>query len=152
MLDKIDRRYFAGSDVGAIASSIQGTLYQYGIHVQQVGPNNWSGRGTHGAWSMIPKVGFTIAAMQNGIVVDLRVSPDIDTNGIIILVVAWIFFFPVAVVLGILGYQDWDRRSNEIVNAIWAPLAPKMIAPPAPVWGPPPVQAPPPGAGYGGPR
>ncbi len=148
MLDKIDRRYFAGSDVAGLAATIQVTLYQHGIHFQQTAPNSWSGRGTHGAYSMVPKVGVTISQAQDAMMVDIRISPDIDTNGLIILVVAWIFFFPIALVLGILGYQDWERRSAELMNATWAPLAPKMIAPPAPVWGPPPVGAAPPGA-YG---
>lgn len=152
MLDKIDRRYFAGSEAGLLASSIQGTLYQYGIHSQQIGPSSWSARGTHGAWSLVPKVGFSIAPVQGGLAVDVRVSPDIETNGIIILVVAWVFFFPVAIVLGLLAYQDWERRSAEIMNAIWAPLASKMIAPQAPAWGVPPAPAPPPPAGFGGPR
>jgi hypothetical protein len=151
MLDKIDRRYFSGTDVAAIANSLSGTLYQWGIQVQQVGPNSWSGRGAQGSYSMLPKVGFTIAPIQDGMSVDIRISADIDNNGIIILVIAWLFFFPIAVVLGILAYQDWERRSTELMGAVWAPLANRMIAPPAPNWGPPAMGVPPPGAGYGGP-
>lgn len=152
MLDKVDRRWFSGTDPVSILQSIQGTLYQYGIQAQQVGPASWSGRGQHPSWGIVPKVGFTITEAQGSVMVDLRVSADIEGNGIVVLVLCWLFFFPLAIVFGVLGYQDFDRRAHEILAAVWAPLSHKLIAPPAPQWGAGAVGAPPVGGQYGGPR
>ena len=33
--------------------------------------------------------------------------------------------------------QEWERRASWTVQAIWGPVAPQMISPPAPAWGPP---------------
>lgn len=153
MLDKIDVRHFGDSDVASAIQAIQGTLYQYGVALQQTGPNTWTGRGTQASYSIVPKVGITAMPIQNGFSIDLRVSADFETNGLILFVVAWLFFFPVAIILALLAYQDWERRATMLVQAVWSPLSTRMIAPPAPVWGPPAVGAPPgppPGAGYGG--
>ncbi len=150
MLDKADRRYLRSADPAAIVGSIQGAVYQYGIQLQQTGPNIWVGRGNQPSYSMVPKVAVTISPIQDGLCVDVRVSPDFESNGIILFAVAWIFFFPVAVILAILGYQDWERRATWTMSTIWTPLSPQMISPPAPAWGA--QMGPPPAApgGYGG--
>ena len=120
---------------------------------------------------MVPKVAVTISPIQDGVCVDVRVSPDFESNGIILFAVAWIFFFPAAVIMAILGYQDWERRAMWTMSAIWTPLSAQMINPPAAAWGPcmqapqdrappaPPAapggyggaQGPPPGQGWGPP-
>ena len=151
MLDKADQRHFAGSDVAAVVGSIQGTLYQSGIQLQQTAPNVWTGRGTQSSWAMAPRVTLTVMQMPSGFGIDLRVSADFETNGIVLFVLAWFFFFPIAILLAVLGYQDWERRSVYLIQSVWAPLGSKMIAPPAPQWGPPAAApGPPPPAGYGG--
>jgi hypothetical protein len=155
MLDKSDRRYFSGSDVQSIVYSVQSTLHQHGIGFQQTGPNAWSGRGQQVSYGFVLRVGLTITPAGDATIADLRVSPDLEGSGIVIFVLAWLFFFPIAIVLALLGYQDWERRSNALVASVWTPLSNRMIAPPAPHWGPPQMGAPPgppPGAGYGGPR
>jgi hypothetical protein len=154
MLDKNDRRYLKGSDPAAILGSIQGAAYQAGIQLQQTGPNMWVGRGAIGAYSLVPKLALTITPMQDGAcVVDVGISADLESNGIIVLVVAWVLFFPVAVILAVLGYQDWERRAIWLKSVIWTPLAHLMITPPAPAFAPPMggMPGPPRGPGYGPP-
>jgi len=136
MLDKNDRRYLRGSDPTAIVGSIQGVVYQLGIQLQQTGPNMWVGRGTQASYGMAPKVAVTVTPFPEGFCVDVAVSPDFESNSIVILVVAWLFFFPVAVILAVLGYQDWERRAQWLQSAIWTPLAHLMMAPPAPAFAP----------------
>jgi hypothetical protein len=152
MLDKADRRYLRSSDPTAIVGSIQGAVYQLGIQLQQTGPNIWVGRGNQASYAMVPKVAVTIAPIQDGVCVDVRVTADFEQNGIILFVVAWIFFFPAAVIMAVLGYQDWEKRATWTLSAIWTPLTPQMMNPPAPAWGPP-LAAPPgaPGAPPGAP-
>jgi hypothetical protein len=160
MLDKADRRYLKSADPAAIAGSIQGAVYQFGIQLQQTAPNTWVGRGNQASYAMVPKVAITISPIQDGVCVDVRVSPDFESNGIILLVVAWIFFFPVAVILAVLGYQDWEKRAAWTLSSIWTPLSAQMINPPAVAWGAQ-IAAPPaapggygggPGQGWGPPR
>ena len=167
MIDRNEQRYFGGQDVASVIQLIQGALYQSGIQLQQTGPNTWSGRSQQSSYGLTPKVALTTMPAQNGFTVDARVAADFETNAIIILVVAWVLFFPLAIILGILGYQDWQTRQNQLLAAIWAPVQHRMLAPPAPRYGPPgpgqygaaPQQqqqgfAPPPGApppgGWGG--
>lgn len=150
MLDKADQRHFAGTDVSSVVGSIQSTLHQNGILLQQTAPNVWTGSGTQSSWSIKPRVTVTVMQMPSGFGVDLRVSADFESNGIVLFVVAWVFFFPIAILLAVLGYQDWERRSVYLIQSVWAPLAAKMIAPPAPQWGPTAAAPGPPPAGYGG--
>jgi hypothetical protein len=153
MLDKIDRRYFGGSDLQSIVAAVHAALHQQGIGLQQTGPSGWSGRGQQPSYGVVPRVGLTLTQTPQGAIADLRVSPDLEGSGIVLFVVAWLFFFPVAIILLVLGYQEWERRAQALVAAVWAPVAHRMIAPPAPQWGPPPIgtpPGPPPGA-YGGP-
>ena len=119
----------------SVVQAIQGALYQSGIGMQQTGPNTWSGKGQQASYGMTPKVTLTTMPTQNGFSVDARVAADFETNGIIILVVAWLFFFPVAIILGILGYQDWQTRQNQLLAAIWAPVQHRMLAPAQPQYG-----------------
>ena len=137
MLDKADRRYLKSSDPNSIVGSIQGAVYHQGIQLQQTAPNIWVGRGNQASYGMVPKVAITISPIQDGMCVDVRVSPDFESNGIILFAVAWIFFFPAALILAILGYQDWERRAMATMSAIWTPFGALMMNPPAPMWGPP---------------
>ena len=160
MLDKADRRYLRSSDPTAIVGNIQGTVYQSGIQLQQTAPNIWIGRGNQASYAIVPKLAITISPVQDAVCVDVRVTADFESNGIIIFALAWIFFFPAAVILAILGYQDFGRRAQWILSAIWTPLSAQMINPPAPAWPPqmpaapipPTAYGPPPGPGYGPPR
>jgi hypothetical protein len=131
MLDKIDRRSFASADLPWVVQTIQATLYQQGISLQQTSPNTWSGRGQQPSYGLVVKAGLTVTQMPDQALVDLLVTADIEGSGIVIVIVAWIFFFPLAIILLVLGYQDWERRSNELRNLVWTPLS-KMIAPRAP--------------------
>ncbi len=157
MLDKNERQFFTGEDTQSVIQSLQGTLYQHGIGVTQTGPAQWGGRGQTAAYGMVPKVSISLMPAQGGFFVDVRVSADFETNGLVIFIVAWLFFFPVAIILGFLGYQDWQNRQMQLSQALWAPLAHRIAQPPAPAWGPqmgappqaPPTAGPPPGWGGG---
>ncbi len=152
MLDKADRRYLRASDPMAIVGSIQAAIYQHGIQLQQTGPYSWEGRGTQATYGLVQKVGVTVTPFQEALTVDVRVSADFETNGLVIFVVAWLFFFPVAIILAVLAYQEWERRATWTMQTIWTPLMPQMTSPPAPAWGPPamaPGAQPAPGAPWG---
>ncbi len=137
MLDKNERQFFAGNDPQPVIQGISGALYQAGIMLTQTGPNSWGGRAQTGAYGMVPKVAVSVMPVQGGFFIDVRVSPDFETNGLVIFLVAWLFFFPAAIILGLLGYQDWQNRQQQLSGALWSNVQHLMAAPPPPQWGPP---------------
>jgi len=137
MLDKSDRYYLAGQDVASAIATLQGALYSAGIPLAQVGPNQWSGRGQVGSYSMVPKVMVTTLPAQDGFFLDSRITPDFEGNGLVLFIVAWLFFFPVAIILAFMAYQDWQTRQTQLSQLMWAPLAPRIAQPPGQPWGPP---------------
>jgi hypothetical protein len=143
VLDKTDQKFFAGADVGPVVQAIQGGLYQRGIATQQVAPTLWSGQATDARWAMLPRATLSSYPAPGGFVVQANVSAEFQTNGLILFVVLWFFFFPAAVIVAVLAYQEWQKRQSELLFALWGPVA-QRIAAPMPPYGP---LVPPPGAG-----
>jgi hypothetical protein len=138
MLDKSDRQFVPGQDVASVINVLQGSLYAAGIVLAQTGPNQWVGRGQTATYSIVPKVMVSTMAAQGGFFLDVRIAADFEGNGLVIFIVAWLFFFPVAIVLAILAYQDWENRQKYLTGVIWSPLASRLGPPPAAPWGTPP--------------
>lgn len=136
MIDQNQRQYFAGQDVQSVIAALQGALWAQGIQLAQTGPAQWSGKGSAASYAMVPKVSVGVLPMQDGFFVDVKLSPDFDMNGLIIFIVAWLVFFPVAVILAIVAYQDWQNRGQQFFQAVWAPLASRIATPPGPQFGP----------------
>ncbi|HEY6562648.1 MAG TPA: hypothetical protein VI072_35515 [Polyangiaceae bacterium] len=161
MIEKFERQYFSGADTQSVVQSIQYTLYQSGIQVSQVAPNSWTGRAGEVSYGLRLKATLTVQPAPGGFVIDLRIGSDIETNGIILLVVLWLVFFPAAIVIALLAYQDVSGRQTRLAQAVWGPIANRMMAPPnmgyypqqmggppAPGAGVPPGTGQPPPAGY----
>lgn len=143
MLDKNERQYFSQEHAQSVIQTVSGTLHSAGIALTQTGPNQWTGRGQVASYGVVPKVLVSMMPMQNGFFLDVRIVADLESNAIVILIVLWFVFFPVALILGLMGYQDWERRQVQLFQAVWMPLANRIATPPGPQFGPPP-------AGYGG--
>lgn len=137
MLDKTERQYFPGQDLAGVIGILQGTLYNAGIGLQQTGPNQWSGRGNVASWGMVPKVLVSSMPTQEGFFLDVKTTPDVEGGGVVILIVCWVFFFPLAIILGFLAYQDWQNRQTQLSQLIWPPLGPRIGQPPMQPWGSP---------------
>lgn len=148
MIEKFERQYFSGGDTHGVVQSIQHTLYQNGIQVAQTAPNSWSGRAGQVSYGLRLKATLTVHPAPNGFMIDLRIGSDIETNGIILLVVLWLVFFPAALVIALLAYQDVSGRQTRLAQAAWGPVANRMMAPPNMGYYPQQMGAPPgPGAG-----
>lgn len=130
MLDKNERNYFPGTDVNGTLSILSGALAQSGIELAQFGPNTWGGRGKIVSYGIAPKASVTVTQMQDGYFLDIRMSPDFESNALVIFVISWIFVFPVAIILGVMAYQDWEARMRQLFFAVWSPLGPRMGPPP----------------------
>jgi hypothetical protein len=121
VLEKNERWFFTG-DPQPLIGRVTATLAQYGLFLQQVGPNGWGARAQGASWGLVPKANVAVLPAQGGFFVDLRLSADFETNGIIIFVLLWVFFFPAAIVVGLLAYQDLSNRQTTLVQAVWAGL------------------------------
>lgn len=130
MLDKNERNYFPGTDVNGILTILGGALGQSGIQLTQFGPNTWSGKGNVVNYGIAPKASVTVTQMQDGFFLDVRMSAEFESNGLILFVFAWLLFFPVAIILAVMAYQDWEARMRQLFYAVWTPLAPRMGPPP----------------------
>ena len=135
MLDRNERQFFSG-DPQSVVSAIGGSLSSGGIYLTPSGFNSWAGRAPTANYGLVSKVLVTATPIQNGFFLDVRVAPDFESNGIILFVVAWFVFFPVAVILAVLAYQDWQNRQQQLFAAIWGPVANRIVAPAGPpAWG-----------------
>lgn len=134
MFDRTDRQFFSGQDVQGIVGTIQQGLHAQGIPIQQTGPTTWAGRGTIPSWGLVPKVSVSAAPSPQGFYVDIRVLADVEGSGIVAFIVAWFLFFPVAIVLGYMAYQDFVQRRDYLIHALWSPVGHLIVAPnyPAP--------------------
>jgi hypothetical protein len=130
VIEKFERQYFSGADSQSVVQSIQHTLYQNGIQVAAIAPNSWAGRAAQVSYGLRLKATVTVLPAPNGFMIDLRIGSDIETNGIILLVVLWLLFFPAAVVIALLAYQDVSGRQTRLAQAVWGPVASRMMAPP----------------------
>jgi hypothetical protein len=139
VFDKTDRQFFAGQDVQSIVGTFQQVLHSQGIPTQQTGPSTWSGRGNMPSWGLVPKVSIAVGPSPNGFYVDIRVLADIEGGGIAGFIVAWFLFFPVAILLGYLAYQDFIQRRDYLIHSLWSTVGHLIVAPnyPSPQFGNP---------------
>ena len=121
MFDKTDRWYFPG-DVQPVLTSAMSTLAGSGFSLQPYGPSTWSGRAA-ASWGLLPQVTLTLIPAQAGGFLEIRQSAEVDTNGVILIAVFALFFFPIALILGVLAYQDLQNRQTQLLRAIWGPIA-----------------------------
>lgn len=121
-MDKSYQQYFRGVDMRAVLEALWGGLQQHGVLVHQTGPSSYVGKGGPVSWGMVPKVTITATPTQDGFTLDTRISPDFDTNGLIVFVVLWLFFFPAAIIIGVLAWQDFQKRQNALMQGMWQPV------------------------------
>lgn len=137
MLDKNERQFFAQEHAQSVIQTLSGTLLSAGIPLTQTGPNQWSGRGQLASYGMVPKVLVSMMPVQGGFFLEVRVVADFESNALVILIVLWFVFFPVAIIMAVMGYQDWERRQVQLFQAVWMPLSNRIAAPPGPQFGAP---------------
>jgi hypothetical protein len=127
VLDRVDRHFFPGDETREVIESVKETLQRDGIALGPVAPDVWSGRAPGPvSYGLVPRASVALTRVREGFFVDLRVSADLDSTAIIILVVAVILFWPAALVLAFLGYQDFQNRASVVMSSIWAPLSSRI--------------------------
>lgn len=138
MFNKTARWYFPGGDVGTVMQTVSGAAHARGIIVGPTGPNRWEGTG--GEWSMgvVPKLTLYVRPDQQGFWVEAHVGVDFGTGGIAIMILSWLFCFPLAIVYLVMANQSFDQNAQETIQAMYHPIAHLSGQPPMPTFGGPP--------------
>ena len=112
-----------------------------------VAPQAWTGKTMTRSYGLATTVSTRVMAVSGGTSVEVTVGAELDTSSIVILVVLLVLFWPVALVLGYLGYDDFTKRRAYAMHMVWQNLAAAAGTQPS-MYG---VNAPPRGpAGFGG--
>jgi hypothetical protein len=124
----------------SIEGALPGAVYQASLaQVQQTMPAFWQGRSLRAQWGLLTTVTVRMQPAQGGTAVQVQIGAELDTTSIVILVVCVLLFWPVAAVLGYMGYDDFQKRRTAIMYAIWqnlgagpppGPPSPFGVAPP----------------------
>ncbi len=125
--------------------TLQQVLYANGIALQQTGPTTWAGRGTVPSYGLVPRVSVLASPTPQGFSLDVRVTADTEGSGIVVLIVLWFFFFPAALILGYMAWQDFQQRQTTLLQSMWGPVSHLFVAPNfGPVFGAQPMPGAPP--------
>jgi hypothetical protein len=128
VFDKTERGFFAGNDVAGVVQALQRGLYDEEISLEQTAPAIWSGKSARTSWSIRPRVTVVAAPTPRGFMLEVRVSADIE-SGAILMVVCWFFCFPLAILLAILAHGDFARRRTDAFARMLGEVRQSMIEP-----------------------
>lgn len=127
--DRSERQFFSGTDVNSIIGAVGNGLSAFDIQFVQTGSNSWLGKGSTPSYGMLQKVSLVVYPSPQGFYLDVRYGYDFDSTGAVLFVLAWFLFFPAAIVLAILAYNDFTARQDQLMQSIWNPVRNLIIAP-----------------------
>ncbi len=121
MFEQSDYRVLPPGD--GLAASLPARLGQAtGAALVQVGPTMWSGRSMAKSWGITPTVLLNAAAAQGGTGVQITIGAELDTTGWVLFILAAVFFWPAAVLIGFLAYDDFNKRRQYALQVFWSQL------------------------------
>jgi hypothetical protein len=129
VLNRNERQFFAGSDLQAVMGPIQYALAAQGLRLQQVGPEAWATQGPPSSWGVVMKVSLFAMKSPSGFSLELHSGADLEGNGAMLLLVLAVFFFPAALIIGFLAYQEVQQRQAVLHHAVWSPVSHLFVAP-----------------------
>jgi len=129
VLNRSERQFFGGSDLQSVTGPIHYALQSHGIALQQVGPQAWGGRGAPSSWGVAMKVSLFAMQSPSGYSLELHTWAELEGNGVILLCLLGIFFFPAALVVGFFAYQETTQRQAAVHHAAWSPVSHLFVAP-----------------------
>jgi hypothetical protein len=127
VIDQSEQHYFQGADLASVTQTMQNALYQCGVGLHQTGPDSWTGRANAASYGMTAKVSLSAQRVGEGFSVNLRVSPDFEGTSLIIFIVLWVVFFPAAIIVAVLAYQDFQNRGTHLMRSVWSPVQQHMV-------------------------
>src|SRR5262245_47320848 len=130
MFDKSQRHFFGGTELYPVVQLMQEALARSnGIVLQPYGPSSWVGRGVDQRYGQTLKVTVSTQPTPQGFALDVRTQSELASNGMIVLVAAWIFCLPAGAIWVWLAWQDFVRRHEEVQGAAWGSVRHLIVAP-----------------------
>ena len=138
VFSKNARWYFPTNDPNQILAALSQATQSRGIMLGPSGPSRWEGKGSEWGTGMSPKVTVMARPDQQGVWVETYVTVDFDGTGILLMYIAWVFCFPIAIVYLVFSHQKFEDRAQDMMNALQHSVAHLAGNPPAPTFGRPP--------------
>jgi hypothetical protein len=130
MFEQSDYRVLPGAG-DAFAQAIPERVGQAtGVPLVPYAPGAWSGRSLGKSWNVSLLVSVQTMPGPGGLGVQITTGAEVDQTGWILLCVMLVFFWPAALVVGYLGYDDFNKRRQIVHQQIWGMLG--AGAPPSP--------------------
>jgi hypothetical protein len=120
----------APSDLPARVGHVTGSA------LAQVGPTAWAGRSLARSWNITQTITVQTMPAPGGTGVQITTGAEVDQTGMVLFIVAAVLLWPVAVIVGFLAYDDFNKRRQYALQMIWsqlgAPMAPMAPTQPGP--------------------
>jgi hypothetical protein len=125
----MNRQFFAGKDFDTVLGALLHGLHSQEISMAQTQSTMWLGQGMVASWGVTPRVSLSIVPSPSGFYVDIRISAQPEGSAVALLVVSWMFCFPLTILFGYLAYQDFTERRNQLLHTLWSSVSHLAIAP-----------------------
>lgn len=159
MFEASSARIYA-TDAAQVAQLLPQAVYESSaVQLAQTQPYFWQGRSVGSVWGMQAELTVRTMTTPDGTSVHVTVGAQVEQNSLIVFVLLCFFFFPAALVLGLLAYNDFTSRRLVVMESVFsrisaatgkpglavgfAPQGPYPPPYPQPGGGPPPGALPP---------
>jgi hypothetical protein len=116
-------RSFA-TDGAQVQNALPQAVYEASAaQMVQMQPGYWQGRSVGSVWGMQAEVTVHTMATPQGAQVHVTVGAEVAQNPLIVIALLCFFFFPAAILLGIVAYNDFSSRRLVVMEGVFARLA-----------------------------
>ena len=127
MLELTEQRVFA-CDTSSLAAAVPAAVWQgSAAQVAQLPPFApgvaFMGRGAQASWGLVPEVLVRLFEGPQGTTVEVRVGAQIDQSALVVGILLLLFFWPAAIVCGILANNDFQQKRAAVIQGIWTQIA-----------------------------
>ena len=141
MFDKREVLTYQNIDVKAITPQVVDYWTRCGYYVTQVSPTTLAGTGYSEEYGIRPQFNLNMTTQGNITTFDLSTKGEVSSTAIIILILLVVFLWPVALILGIVGYTKHDGNAKATMYNFWGfinSLSNQQGMPPMGYYTPPP--------------
>jgi hypothetical protein len=111
------------ADPKSLEGTLPGVAYNAaGMQLQATMPLVWQGKGQAGSYGFQPSIVVRAAPTQGGTSVEIRLGAEIESSWIAIYIVMVLLFWPIALILGYMGYDEFQKKRTMMFQGIWQNL------------------------------
>jgi hypothetical protein len=123
MFEASAARIFA-TDAAQVAGLLPQAVYEASsAQVAQMQPYFWQGRSYGSVWGMQAEVAVRTMTTPDGTSVHVTVGAQIEQNALIVFILMCFFFFPAALIIGLLAYNDFTSRRFVVMEGVFARIS-----------------------------